>query len=316
MFKHPLLYVWIGLAGMIGVAVWVPNKEPIGSVEFSKEAGKGSGETSRSNRFNQRRPAIDDQTSPKNHKADCSKKEEADLCAQQRMAAAAESQAADTRLSVILLFLTFGAAAWAVWEARKAAKAATDGASAAEITNRIVARSAALELRAYLSVLPGGINQLIRSHFAMGHVLVRNVGKLPARNVWVEVSMRIDDRDDLGGASLRDDVMYSVSVDPKEFDPNFSVDRAIQPGTEMRQGSAEKDEIHILDIENQPPRHIYVWGVAYYDDGSKRRFTRFRHRYAIASRVRRDDWGHLSDTTREIITVDKARFHPFGNSAN
>lgn len=308
MFKHPLLYVWIGLAGMIIVAGWLPNKLAIGSSEFSKEVGKSRDEI--------RSSLTDQQFRPNEYKADCSKQEEADLCAQQRMATAAESQATDTRRGLYLIFVTFVAAAWAAWEARKAAKGANSGAAAAEITNRLVARNAALELRAYLSVLPGGINQLIRSTSAMGHVHVRNVGKLPARNVWVEVRMRIDDRDDLSGKSLFDDANYGVSDDPKEFDPNFRVDRAIQPGTEMRQGSAEDDEIHVLDIEGQPARHIFVWGVVYYDDGSKRRFTRFRHRYAIASRVRSDILTSMSDKTREIIAVDKARFHPFGNSAN
>ena len=61
-------------------------------------------------------------------------------------------------------------------EARKAT-------GAAEATNKIVARSAALELRAYLSVIPAGVNELIGSQQAMGHVDVKNVGKLPARNV-------------------------------------------------------------------------------------------------------------------------------------
>lgn len=254
-----------------------------------------------------------------------------DLCQQIRMAEAAEGATRYAGAQVFLGALSVSLLGLATWFAGRAARyarlaaaagresvmEAQRGADAAEITNKIVARGAALELRAYLSVLPAGVNQLIGSSQVMGHVAVRNVGKLPARDVWVEVRMRIGDRDDRQSISLKVDADYQVSTDPKQIEaPPFLVDRAIQPGTEMRQGCREEDVLHIIDVLNHPNQHIYVWGVVYYDDGTKRRFTRFRHRYAIASHARRHDVTHVSPEARVFVDVDKARFHPIGNSAN
>jgi hypothetical protein len=306
MFRHPLLYIWTVLAVMFGIAAWLPSKAPVDPIQIGERAGNA-----------RTADRLDGPIHIVNYKADCRKKEEADLCAQQRMAVAAESQAADARLSVILLFLTFGAATWAAWEARKAAMAAGAGAIAADVTNKIVARGAALELRAYLSVLPAGINHLIGGSEVMGHVAVRNVGKLPARDVWVEVRMRIGDRDDRKSVSLKVNGAYQVSADPKQLDGStFLVDRTIQPDTEMRQGCREGDVLHIVEVLNHPNQHIYVWGVVYYDDGTKRSSTRFRHRYAIASYVRRDKISQPVTEAHAFIEVDKARFHPIGNSAD
>lgn len=245
-----------------------------------------------------------------------------DLNAQQEMAlwakgmfGAAIASIGLTFIGLYLLWRTLRYTKEAAIAARETVVEARKATEAAEITNRIVARNSALELRAYLSVLPAGINELIGSQRAMGHVAIRNVGKVPARNVWVNVRMRvIDSRDDLKGGPPAD--VFWVPDDPKQKDPSFGVDRAIQPGTEMRQGCAEEDCVPVDDLLAMGRGYVYVWGVAYYDDGSKRRSTHFRHRYPIASHNRRADWDWPANETREVISIDKARFHPYGNSAN
>src|SRR5262245_5939505 len=85
---------------------------------------------------------------------------------------------------------------------------------------------------------------------------------------------------------------------------------AIQPGTQIRQGAAEDDTIPIATLLAQRERYAYVWGLVYYDDSTQGRFTRFRHRYAIASHNRGEDWNQPAWKTREVIAIDKAHYHP------
>ena len=84
----------------------------------------------------------------------------------------------------------------------------------------------------------------------------------------------------------------------------------------MRQGARQTGLIPLAELLTQKDRYVYVWGVVWYSDGRQRRSTEFRHRYAIASHADRKDWNLPARETRTIIAVDKARFHPFGNSAN
>jgi hypothetical protein len=255
---------------------------------------------------------------PKNDEADRRKedREVADLQAQRDMVYWARwmfwASAAGVFLTVVGLVMIGGT----LYYTASAATSARDAANAANQTNAIVMHATRVELRAYLSVIPAGINELIGSQQAMGHVEIRNVGKLLARDVWVQVKMGIDDRHDQKTIPDERADVFWVADDPKVRNPSFGVDRAIHPGTQMRQGAAEKDTIAVADLLAQRHRYVYVWGVVYYDDGYQRRFTRFRHRYAIASHVSRDDWDQPARETREIIAADKARFHPFGNSAN
>lgn len=229
-----------------------------------------------------------------------------------------------TSIGVGLLYYTLGHTRDAAKAAQESVVLAQRAAKAAEDTNALVASNAAREVRAFLSVIPAGINELIRGNGSghrrvMGHVDVRNVGKLPARNVWVRVKMRIDGRDDIDGSETKRGVVSEVfrpPEDPMDTDPEFGVDRAILPGTEMRQGAANDDILYMDDLVKASNLYVYVWGVVYYDDGYRRRFTKFRHRYAIASRDRRLDGESEAFETRAIITVDKARYHPFGNSAD
>ena len=85
-------------------------------------------------------------------------------------------------------------AARAARDAARYAKSAADAANSSAVSDReandLLRDNTALELRAYLSVEPSGITQLIGTDRAIGQVSVRNVGKLPAYNVGVTVYMK------------------------------------------------------------------------------------------------------------------------------
>jgi hypothetical protein len=233
-------------------------------------------------------------------------KDHADLCQQWRMAAAAETQLWMNGAGLILLIGTLAFTARAARAARDAANAAKEAADAANSSaisdreaNELIRTNAQLELRAYLSAVPAGVNQLIGVAAGIGHVDVRNVGKLPARNVSVYVRIKISDEREAD---------FPVPADTQ------SATRVIQPGAEMRQGSDELNLRTIIDGQG----YVFVWGVVYYEDGySRRRFTRFCHRYAIEAVNRHVAW--LLDPaleTRRIIDSDKARYHETGNEAD
>lgn len=225
-----------------------------------------------------------------------------DLCAQWKAADAAEKSAFWTGVGVLVGIFTFAAAGFAAFYARAAAVYTNRAAVAAKEALAQADKISKLELRAYLAIAPMGINQLIASEKGMGHVALRNVGILPARNVSLFVKME-----------FFDDRKTDFPI-PKDTD---IIDRVIQSGDQMIQGSDETDTITVTDIINKAGRYVFVWGVAYYDDGYKcRRFTRFCHRYATASYNRKIKWASKALQTRAIIDADKARYHTHGNDAD
>ena len=83
-------------------------------------------------------------------------------------------------------------------------------ADAAEKTLAETTKNARLELRAYLSVEPAGINRLYgETAEALGHVMVTNVGKLPAKNVQVVVRL-------LASQDRAHFEFYNLESDPQE----------------------------------------------------------------------------------------------------
>jgi hypothetical protein len=159
------------------------------------------------------------------------------------------------------------------------------------------------QLRAYLAVRPLGVTKLIGSDFVLGQVLLRNVGSTLAKNVSLEVNAGIEPH--------RNRTEFRVGGDTE------IVARALQPGDEMPQGSG--NSLLFGDIQS-PANHIYIWGVAHYDDGfGKRRFTRFCHRYACASHDRAAFRKAQAKGVREALTIigaDKARLNEIGNDAD
>jgi hypothetical protein len=154
------------------------------------------------------------------------------------------------------------------------------------------------ELRAYLSVEPGGINFSGTPGQCMGHIIVRNVGKLPAGNVFVEAHLMM---------GPRETPIPDVPIDPR------TIPRVIQPGALMRQGTVEIDS----PWPDVVLGHAFVWGVAYYDDGYNiRRFTRLCHRYHPRSQTPRPLLRIGEVSSREIISPEQGRYHTEGNDAD
>jgi hypothetical protein len=191
-----------------------------------------------------------------------------------------------TLIGVVLVALT-------LWQTKRAADAAKQ-------TLGLTDKNSKLELRAYLSVEPAGIRQLLGRNEGLGQVSVRNVGKVPARDVYVFVCMRL---------SADRDVDFAVPADPDD------VSRVIQPGAAMTQGS--QNYLPISDVI-KPGKNIFVFGVVYYGDGlnSPRRYTRFCHRYSTSSYDDSLPWQRASNITKTIIEREKARYHTHGNEAD
>lgn len=191
--------------------------------------------------------------------------------------------------------------AWAVWLVRRTLLANSEAVDQARVANKLAESTSRLELRAYLAVEPLGVRHLIESHNAKGHVLVKNVGRSPAKNVEVIVRMK---------RCRRDAWVPDESLSPKESD------RTILPGAAMPQGSIELDDID-RDSVRASDGHIFVWGIVRYDNGNDEScFTRFCHRYACVSH---DRSVNLNDAYREglyLIKPDKARYHETGNDAS
>jgi hypothetical protein len=220
---------------------------------------------------------------------------------QQRMATSAERmfwvglfESAITLLGVILVGLTLRATRQAVREAKRAA-------DAAEETLKEARESSDQELRAYISVEPHGVNQMIASANAKGQVTVRNVGKIPAQHVSVTVDVFISSDETAPMPEYRPD--------------GQKVARAIQPSSGMIQGSG--NELSLTEIY-QANKYVYVWGAVRYDDGlsKTRRTTYFCHRYPTAARDRSIDPHSRADATRAVIDTGKARYHVYGNDSD
>lgn len=231
-----------------------------------------------------------------------------DLCAQWKAADAAEQSAFWTRIGVIVGGLTLFAAGAAAKFARDAALHTETGANAAKDALDHAKTTSKLELRAYLTVVPDGINQLIGTTEALGHVLLQNVGKLPARNVSLFVYMEMSER----------------NVKPEQRRKDFhtpagriQTERVIHPNGSMRQGCYNDHRIPVPEIFQATDHNVYVWGIAYYDDGyGIPRYTRFCHRYTTASRNRKILPHSSAIETKVVIASDKARYHTYGNDAD
>jgi len=212
-----------------------------------------------------------------------------------------------TFAGVVLVYFTLRYTRAAAIHAQSAADAAwqtVSEARSATVTTRRAATSVnsntMRELRAYISVEPAGIIKQTGSNETLGHVIVRNVGKLPASKVTVHVQMETGDRD--------------KSDFPIKAREDHSADRVIQPNADMRQGSVRGS--HLVDFD-QWAGFVFVWGVVYYVDGYDRpRQTKFCHRYNLEARnppAMDDLFGGKGFC---LIDREKARYNEIGNDAD
>lgn len=159
--------------------------------------------------------------------------------------------------------------------------------------------------RAYLAVMGGGIDPF--SNASVAHIIIRNVGNLPARNVkwFIDVELHADGR--------RSD----FPIDDHKFYGN----NVVPPGTEMFRSqnffniaSADREKFRTGDLQ------IYVWGEIRYADGfNQQRYTRFCHRYGKRGLLRHlGSFAHGSapHVTGEEVTAESMRYHQFGNDAD
>jgi hypothetical protein len=141
--------------------------------------------------------------------------------------------------------------------------------------------------RAYLSVEARGIEQAVvdRGDRMVALVALRNVGRLPARNVSWSASIGCPDVPPLPVA----DAGHGKGVLP--------------PGTEM---VVRTDDVLFADkVRNS----TFVWGMVSYEDGfGKPRFTKFCHVYATKAFVGADK--------AFTIPGERARYYEIGNDAD
>lgn len=133
---------------------------------------------------------------------------------------------------------------------------------ATQETLKVARERNSIEMRAYVVVIPKGIEQSIGGPTFRGQVEIHNIGKTPAHNVSCKVRMK--------SSGFKED----------RFRTNrFKVlaKRTLLPDARMRQGTKETGLIS--DFMDQS-EFIYVYGrVDYTDYLNKRRSTMFCHRY-------------------------------------
>lgn len=216
--------------------------------------------------------------------------------ANDRSATAAERQIIPTWLQLFIAIIGTTALIVTLWLTRRSVKAAVKAAGAAEEQTRIAAHTARVQLRAYVSVEPRGINPLRHRNELIGHVGIKNVGARPAANVSTEVRMAVTKEEKRSVFDVRPDTRKPL--------------RTIQPGAEMRQGCAKSDW-QSKSVLGDNGNYIFVWGVVYYNDGYERRFTHFCHRYSVASLN-----VSLETKSAPYIEAEKARYHLHNNDSN
>jgi hypothetical protein len=145
--------------------------------------------------------------------------------------------------------------------------------------------------RAYLTIEPRGIHLVRDGDAVLGHIGIKNVGKLPAQNVSWRVRMIL----------TADGGLKSFPIQDEEDGRIVLVPNAI-----ARQGSQDRVPLqNITDRFNSGTGWLYVWGIVRYDDGfGKRRYTRFCHRYNCRAQA------------VGAIAASGARYHAHGNYAD
>ncbi|MGE5365854.1 MAG: hypothetical protein ACM3PO_01065 [Betaproteobacteria bacterium] len=150
------------------------------------------------------------------------------------------------------------------------------------------------ELRAYLSVEPLGINEYIGQNYLVGHFRIRNIGKIPAKDVSVYSTIALD----------ADGKRTNFPIGTPRVSPTV-----LQPGAEMEFGSYEGWEIPPEQLDCKVPwkikGYLYVWGEVLYTDELKTAgWTAFCHRYPC------DMFGMTKRKEAGGLGLDNRRIHP------
>jgi hypothetical protein len=220
-----------------------------------------------------------------------------DLAAQQLMAKATDEI---VWLSKLQLFLTLCGTLALLYTIRLNRHATNAAVEANKNTAKSIDQereNAQRELRAYIRVLPAGINKTEIRDRVIAHVVIENVGRMIAKEVTAAVRMEI-----------RRGKIQSV------FKYGANLTRTIGsiiPGVEVPMGSYET--IHLKELpkvgansalESSLREYLYVWGEIKYKDGfDESRWTTFCFRY------------DPDNMKANCIDKAKARFHTSGNDA-
>jgi hypothetical protein len=140
------------------------------------------------------------------------------------------------------------------------------------VTNRSLQhaeQTARKELRAYVSVEPLGISEYAGHNLLVGRFKVRNIGKIPARDVSIYSTIGSD-----ADATRSEFPIGTARISPT----------VLQPGAEMEFMSYEGYPIPSDQLDADEPLklagYLYVWGeVLYTDELNTMGWTSFCHRY-------------------------------------
>ncbi len=162
------------------------------------------------------------------------------------------------------------------------------------------------ELRAYVSVEPLEIAEYPGHNCLVGRFQVRNIGKLPARDVSVYSTIGLD-----ADATRRDFTVGTPRISPT----------VLQPGAAMELLSYEGYPIPADQIDRDEPLklagYLYVWGeVLYTDELNTVGWTAFCHRYPCDMFGVGEEGGAASRRRNRSIDRKFARYHEeAGNEA-
>jgi hypothetical protein len=157
----------------------------------------------------------------------------------------------------------------------------------------------AVEMRAYIVVIPQGIEQDIRELRYRGYIEIHNIGKTPAHNVSAKVRMKQSH-------------FNEGNFPTKPF--KKLADRTLLPDARMRQ--ATKDTAPITDFAAKPG-YIFVYGrIDYTDHLNQRRSTLFCHRYNKATLELDLEKIIPASAPKVLVRTALARHHIHGNSAD
>ncbi len=157
----------------------------------------------------------------------------------------------------------------------------------------------AVEMRAYIVVIPRGIEQDVGELRYRGQVEIHNIGKTPAHNVSAKVRMKTSH-------------FNEKSFNTRRF--ATLAERTLLPDARMRQGTKETG--WITDFCDQS-EFIYVYGrIDYIDYLQERRSTMFCHRYNKETFEGDVDDMEPPGEPRILIRTDMARHHIHGNIAD